>query len=65
MGDLQRMLDVYRAHEVPVMLGATLTELAWLQGKVEALRAWLAELGIVHVEVSSGIVPIRPRTRSP
>jgi phosphosulfolactate synthase len=57
-GDLQRKLDVYRAHEVPVMLGGTLTELAWLQGKVDALRAWLAELQIEHVEVSSGIVPI-------
>jgi phosphosulfolactate synthase len=56
--DLQRKLDVYRAHGVPVMLGGTLTELAWLQGKVDELRRWLAELGIEHVEVSSGIVPI-------
>jgi phosphosulfolactate synthase len=58
--DLQRKLEVYRAHGVPVMLGGTLTELAWLQGKVAELRRWLAELGIEHVEVSSGIVPIPP-----
>lgn len=56
--DLQEKLAVYRSHGVPVMLGGTLTELAWLQGKIPELRAWLAELGIEHVEVSSGIVPI-------
>jgi phosphosulfolactate synthase len=57
-GDLPRKLDVYRAAGIPVMLGGTLTELAWLQRKVDALRAWLSELGIEHVEVSSGVVPI-------
>jgi len=56
--DLRAKLEVYRGHDVPVMLGGTLTELAWLQGKVDDLRRWLDELGIVHVEVSSGIVPI-------
>ena len=56
--DLQRKLDVYRDHGVPVMLGGTLTELAWLQGKVDELRRWLDDLAIEHVEVSSGIVPI-------
>jgi len=56
--DLQRKLDVYRAHGVPAMLGGTMTELAWLQGKIDGLRRWLDDLGIEHVEVSSGIVPI-------
>ena len=56
--DLPAKLAVYRAHGVPVMLGGTLTELAWLQGRTAELRAWLSELGIEHVEVSSGIVPI-------
>jgi phosphosulfolactate synthase len=56
--DLERKLDVYRDHGVPVMLGGTLTELAWLQGRVDELRRWLDELGIEHVEVSSGVVPI-------
>src|SRR3712207_4911433 len=40
------------------MLGGTLTELAWLQGRVDDLRGWLGELGIEHVEVSSGTVAI-------
>ena len=56
--DLEAKLDVFRAHDVPVMLGGTLTELAWLRGRVDALGSWLQELGIRHVEVSSGTVPI-------
>ena len=40
------------------MLGGTLTELAWMQGKIDELRAWLDDLGIEHVEVSSGVVPM-------
>jgi phosphosulfolactate synthase len=54
--ELRRKLDLYRASGLPTMLGGTLTELAWLQGKVDALRRWLDELGIEHVEVSSGVV---------
>ncbi|MEA2472778.1 MAG: phosphosulfolactate synthase [Thermoleophilaceae bacterium] len=56
--DLQAKLATYREAGVPVMLGGTLTELAWLQGRVEPLRAWLVELGIDHVEVSGGTVAI-------
>ena len=48
--ELRRKLDVYRAHGVPTMLGGTLTELAWLQGRIDGLRAWLEELGIDRVE---------------
>jgi phosphosulfolactate synthase len=56
--DLRDKLDRYRGGGVPVMLGGTLTELAWLQGKVDGFRSWLEELGIEHVEVSSGSVEI-------
>ena len=56
--DLTAKLDAYRAAGVPVMLGGTLTELAWLQGRVDALRGWVQELGIDRVEVSSGTVAI-------
>src|SRR5919107_1737267 len=56
--DLEAKLATYRDAGVPVMLGGTLTELAWLQGRVDALGAWLKELGIEHVEVSSGTVRI-------
>ncbi|MEA2437031.1 MAG: phosphosulfolactate synthase, partial [Thermoleophilaceae bacterium] len=55
-GDLQSKIARYQAAGVPVMLGGTLTELAWLRGKMDGLTAWLDELGIAHVEVSSGTV---------
>ena len=48
----------YRAAGIPVMLGGTLTELAWQQGRLDGLREWLRELEIEHVEVSSGTVSI-------
>jgi len=54
--DLHEKLDRYRAAGIPVMLGGTLTELAWLTGRVPELRGWLEELGIRHVEVASGTV---------
>jgi phosphosulfolactate synthase len=56
--DIEAKLDIYRAAGVPVMLGGTLTELAWLQGRVDRLRDWLRELGIENVEVSGGTVAI-------
>ncbi|HKP89811.1 MAG TPA: phosphosulfolactate synthase [Thermoleophilaceae bacterium] len=56
--DVERKIAAYRDAGVPAMLGGTLTELAWLQGRVDALRAWLQELAIEHVEVSSGTVRI-------
>jgi phosphosulfolactate synthase len=57
-GALQEKLELYRSHGVPVALGGTLTELAWLQQRVSGLRDWLKELAIEHVEVSSGAVAI-------
>jgi phosphosulfolactate synthase len=56
--DVREKIERYRSHGVPVMLGGTLTELAWLHGRVEELSGWLKELGIEHVEVSSGAVRI-------
>jgi phosphosulfolactate synthase len=58
--DVREKIERYRSHGVPVMLGGTLTELAWLHGRVEDLRGWLKELEIEHVEVSSGVVQIPP-----
>jgi len=58
--DLEAKLAAYGAHDVPVMLGGTLTELAWLHGRIDALCDWLDELGIDALEVSSGVVPIPP-----
>jgi phosphosulfolactate synthase len=56
--DVRDKIERYRAAGVPVMLGGTLTELAWLNGRLEELTSWLEQLGIEHVEVSSGTVDI-------
>ena len=56
--DVRRKIDVYRDHGTPVMLGGTLTELAWQCDRIDGLRGWLEELAIEHVEVSSGTVTI-------
>jgi phosphosulfolactate synthase len=57
-GSLLEKVGLYREHGVPVAVGGTMTELAWLQGRVDELRSWLKELGIEHIEVSSGAVDI-------
>ena len=59
-GALKEKIEFYESFGVPVALGGTLTELAWLQQRVDGLREWLKELGIEHVEVSSGSVDIPP-----
>jgi phosphosulfolactate synthase len=55
---LQRKLDLYREAGVPVMVGGTLTEIAWAHGRVDELASWLLELGIDLIEVSSGTIAI-------
>src|ERR671926_52999 len=56
--DVRDKIDRYKHADVPVMLGGTLTELAWLNGRLDELTSWLEQLGIGHVEVSSGTVDI-------
>ena len=56
--DVRRKIETYRSAGVPVALGGTLTELAWLHGRLDDLADWLDELGIRHVEVSSGTLEI-------
>jgi phosphosulfolactate synthase len=63
-GALEQKIGAYRSGGVPVMLGGTMTELAWAQGRVGELAAWLRELGIEHVEVSSGTVAIPPAEKA-
>jgi len=58
--DLAGKLGIYRDAGVAVMVGGTLTELAWLHGRVDELCAWLRDLAIDLVEVSSGVVAIPP-----
>lgn len=58
--DLTGKLDCYRDSGVTVMVGGTLTELAWRHGRVDELCDWLRAHAIDHIEVSSGVVPIAP-----
>ena len=53
-GNLERKLERYRANEIPVVLGGTLTELAIAQGRLEQLVDWIRELGLEHIEISAG-----------
>jgi phosphosulfolactate synthase len=55
---LPEKLERYRAAGVEVMVGGTLTELAWAHTRMDAFLAWLEQHGIDRVEVSSGTVPI-------
>ena len=57
---LDEKLDLYREAGIPIMLGGTLTELAWAHGRIDQLAAWLQQLGIDRIEVSSGTIPIPP-----
>jgi phosphosulfolactate synthase len=54
--NLDAKLERYRAHDIPVVLGGTLTELAIAQRKLDGLIAWLGELGLAPVEVSDGTI---------
>jgi len=56
--NLEAKLDRWRAHGVPVVLGGTLTEIAILQGRVDAYVAWVRELGLDLIEVSDGSITL-------
>ncbi len=57
-GNLEAKLARYRDHGIPVMLGGTLTELAIAQNRLDALVAWLHELGLKHIELSDGTITL-------
>ena len=57
-GNLERKLECYRAHEMPVVLGGTLTELAISRGRLDELIAWVHELGLAHFEISDGTIAL-------
>jgi len=51
-------LERYRALEIPVVLGGSLTELAIAQGRLEELVAWVKQLGLSHFEISDGTIAL-------
>jgi phosphosulfolactate synthase len=57
-GNLERKLECYRSHEIPVVLGGTLTELSISRGRLEELIAWVHELGLSHFEISDGTIAL-------
>jgi phosphosulfolactate synthase len=57
-GNLDRKLACYREHQIPVVLGGTLTELAITRGRFEELIAWVHELGLEYFEISDGTIAL-------
>jgi phosphosulfolactate synthase len=56
--NLERKLECYRSHEIPVVLGGTLTELAISRGRLDELIAWVHELGLSYFEISDGTIAL-------
>ena len=59
-GNLEAKLERFRAHDVPVCFGGTLTELAIVQGRVDEYVTWVRSLGIDLLEVSDGTIALDP-----
>jgi phosphosulfolactate synthase len=57
-GNLKRKLECYRSHQIPVVLGGTLTELAISRGRLDELIAWVHELGLTYFEISDGTIAL-------
>ena len=55
---LRDKVAICREADVVISLGGTLMEIAFEQGRVENHLEWLRELGIDHVEISNGSLPI-------
>jgi phosphosulfolactate synthase len=55
---LRDKVAICREADVGISLGGTLMEIAFEQGRVEQYLEWLRELGIDHVEISNGSMPI-------
>ena len=62
-GNLERKLERYRHHGLPVVLGGTLTEVAISQGRLDRLVGWVRELGLSHIEISDGTIALEHRRK--
>lgn len=56
--NLERKLAVYRAAGTPVVIGGTFFETCLARGKLDDFRRWLTNLGMTHVEISDGAIPL-------
>lgn len=57
-GNLERKLERYRQHGIPVVLGGTLTELAIAQDRLDRLLEWVKQLGLEYFEISDGTIAL-------
>jgi phosphosulfolactate synthase len=62
-GNLERKLERYRNHGLPVVLGGTLTEVAISQRRLDRLVAWVRDLGLSHIEISDGTIALEHRRK--
>lgn len=53
---LERKIDLYRDHGIPAYFGGTLFEIAVMQDEVGAFVEAMEDLGVDHVEVSTGVI---------
>jgi phosphosulfolactate synthase len=56
--NLDDKLARYRDHDIPVVLGGTLTEIAIAQDRLEQLIEWAQQLGLRHFEISDGTIAL-------
>ena len=61
--NLERKLERYRHHELPVVLGGTLTEVAISQSRLDRLVGWVRELGLGYIEISDGTIALEHRRK--
>jgi phosphosulfolactate synthase len=63
-GNLDAKLERYRAHDIPVVLGGTVMELALRDDRLEQMVRWVRDdLGLRHVEVSDGTIALEPQRK--
>lgn len=53
----------YRDAGIPVCFGGTLLEVAILQGRFDAYRGMVRDLGMTHVEISNGVIDLTTREK--
>jgi phosphosulfolactate synthase len=56
--NLEDKLARYREHDIPIVLGGTLTEIAIAQDRLEQLIDWAHKLGLRHFEISDGTIAL-------
>lgn len=61
--NLEAKLERYADHDIPVVLGGTLTELAIRDDRLTEMIAWVRALGLSHVEVSDGTLALDPASK--